>query len=57
MIAEQGDPLPPSEALAPAKVEEVPEDVRQNWHTALESFLKEYQSTQASSRLSLATGR
>ena len=44
MIAEQGDPLPPSEALAPAKVEEVPEDVRQNWHTALESFLKEYQS-------------
>ena len=42
--AEQGDPLPPPEALAPAKVEEVPEDVRQNWHTALESFLKEYQS-------------
>ena len=42
--AQQGDPLPPPEALAPAKVEEVPEDVRQNWHTALESFLKEYQS-------------
>ena len=39
--ADQGDPLPP---LAPAKVEEVPEDVRQNWHTALESFLKEYQT-------------
>ena len=44
IIAEQGDPLPPTEALAPARVEEVPEDVRQNWHTALESFLKEYQS-------------
>ena len=42
--ADQGDPLPPAEALAPAKVEEVPEDVRQNWHTALESFLKEYQT-------------
>ena len=41
---EQGDPPPPPAALAPAKVEEVPEDVRQNWHTALESFLKEYQS-------------
>ena len=41
---EQGDPLPPPEALAPAKVEEVPEDDRQNWHIALESFLKEYQS-------------
>ena len=41
---EQGDPLPPPEALAPAKVEEVPEDIRQNWHTALKSFLKEYQS-------------
>ena len=33
----------PPEALAPAKVEEVPEDIRQNWHTALDSFLKEYQ--------------
>ena len=44
MIAEQGNSLRPSEAPAPAKVEEVPEDVRQNWHTALESFLKEYQS-------------
>ena len=44
IIAEQGDLLPPSEALAPARVEEVPEDVRQNWHTALESFLNEYQS-------------
>ena len=42
--ADQGDPLPPAEAFAPAKVEEVPEDVRQNWHTALESFLKEYQT-------------
>ena len=41
---EQGGPLPPPAALAPAKGEEVPEDVRQNWHTALESFLKEYQS-------------
>ena len=35
---EQGEPLPP------AKVEEVLEDVRQNWHTALESFFKEYQT-------------
>ena len=42
--ADQGDPLPPAEAPAPAKVEEVPKDVRQNWHTALESFLKEYQT-------------
>ena len=44
ITADQGDPLPPAEALAPAKVEEVPEDVRQNWHTALESFLEEYQT-------------
>ena len=44
ITGDQGDPLPPGESLAPAKVEEVPEDVRQNWHTALESFLKEYQT-------------
>ena len=31
---EQGDPLPPRAALAPAKLEEVPEDVRRNWHSA-----------------------
>ena len=43
--AEQGEPLPPGETLAPTKVEEVPEDVRQNWHTALESFVKEHQTS------------
>ena len=30
--------------MHPMYSEEVPEDVRQNWHTALESFLKEYQT-------------
>ena len=40
---EQGDPLPPRAALAPAKLEEVPEDVRRNWHTALTNFLQEPQ--------------
>ena len=40
---EQGEPLPPRAALAPAKLEEVPEDVRRNWHTALTNFLQEPQ--------------
>ena len=66
--AEQGGPLPPPEALAPAKVEEVPEDVRQNWHTVLRwraslrntnliQSIKILRSTQAFFRLFLATGR
>ena len=44
---EQGDPLPPRAALAPAKLEEVPEDVRRNWHTALTNFLQEPQGHNA----------
>ena len=44
---EQGDPLPPRAALAPAKLEEVPEDVRKNWHTALTNFLQEPQGHNA----------
>ena len=48
---------PPPAALAPAKVEEVPEDVRQNWHctssrnTNPTRSLKTLRSTQASLRL------
>ena len=45
---EQGEPLPPRAALAPAKLEEVPEDVRKNWHTALTSFLQEPQGHNSS---------
>ena len=41
---EQGEPVPPPSALAPAKLEEVPEHVRKNWHTAMESFAKDYQA-------------